>query len=163
MKTLILGLGNPILSDDGIGLRVAEELEGKLNQPNVTVMEGGVTGLDFLELLAGYDRAIIIDSIKTRDGEPGQIYRLRPEVFNTTQHASTPHDVNFATALELGRKLGLNLPRQIVIFAIEVKDVNTYSESFTPQVEAAVPACVEMIIEELEEESLVSKVSEPFD
>jgi len=149
MKTLVLGLGNPILSDDGIGLRVAEELEGKLKQPEITVVEGGVSGLDFLDLLTGYNKAIIIDSIQTRDGRVGQVYRLEPEAFDATQHMSTPHDVNFATALELGKRLGLALPEQIVIFAVEVKDVTTYSERFTPEVAQAIPVCVEMIIQEL--------------
>ena len=151
MKILILGLGNPILSDDGVGFRVAEELKGKFSQQDVTVMEGGVTGLDFLDLLTGYDKAIIVDSIQTREGKLGQIYRLEPEAFNSTQHASTPHDVNFATALELGKKLGMALPQQIVVLAIEVKDVTTYSQILAPEVEQAVPVCVEMIVQELEQ------------
>ena len=149
MKTLILGLGNPILSDDGVGIRVARALEGRLNQPNVTVMETSVAGLDFLELMVGYDRAIIIDSIQTKEGKVGQIYQFEPEALAATRHASTPHDVNFATALELGNRLGLALPQQIVIFAIEVENVTTYSEECTPKVRDAIPICVEMVIEEI--------------
>ncbi len=150
MKTLILGLGNPILSDDGVGIRVARALEGRLNQPNVNVMETSVAGLDFLELLVGYDRAIIIDAIQTNEGKAGQVYRLEPEAFNATRHASTPHDVNFATALELGKRLGLALPQQIIIFAIEVENVTTYSEECTPKVRDAIPVCVEMVMQELD-------------
>jgi len=151
VKTLILGLGNPILGDDGVGLRVASALEGRLNRPEVTVTETSVVGLDFLDLLAGYDRAIIIDAIQTKEGKVGQVYRLEPEAFNATRHASTPHDVNFATALELGNRLGLALPQQIVIFAIEVENVSSFSEECTPEVERAIPLCVEMVIEELNE------------
>ena len=149
MKTLILGLGNPILSDDGVGIRVARALEGRLNQPDVTVMETSVAGLDFLELLVGYNRAIIIDAIQTKEGKVGQVYRLEPEAFNATRHASTPHDVNFATALELGNRLGLALPQQIIIFAIEVENVTTYSEECTPKVRDAIPVCVEMVMQEI--------------
>ena len=149
MKTLILGLGNPILSDDGVGVWVARALEGRLNQPDVTVMETSVAGLDFLELLVGYDRAIIIDSIQTKEGKVGQVYRLEPEAFNATRHASTPHDVNFATALELGKRLGLALPQQIIIFAIEVENVTTFGEECTPKVRDAIPVCVEMVIQEI--------------
>ena len=149
MKTLILGLGNPILSDDGVGVWVARALEGRLNQPNVTVMETSVAGLDFLELLVGYDRAIIIDAIQTKEGKVGQVYRLEPEVFNATRHVSTPHDVNFATALELGKRLGLALPQQIIIFAIEVENVTTFGEECTPKVREAIPVCVEVVIEEI--------------
>jgi len=149
VETLILGLGNPILSDDGVGIRVARALEGRLNQPNVTVIETSVAGLDFLELLVGYDKTIIIDSIQTKEGKVGQIYKFEPEALAATRHASTPHDVNFATALELGNRLGLALPQQIVIFAIEVENVTTYSEECTPKVRDAIPACVEMVIEEI--------------
>ena len=149
MKTLILGLGNPILSDDGVGIRVAEELKDRLNQPEVTVMEVSVAGLDFLDLLDGYDRAFIIDAIQTREGKAGQIYRLEPGAFDTTRHTTTPHNVSFTTALELGKRLGLALPQQIVIFAIEVEDVSSCSEECTPEVMAAIPTCVRMIIQEL--------------
>ena len=149
MKTLILGLGNPILTDDGVGPRVAKELEGRLDRQEITVMEGSVGGLGLLDLLAGYDRAIIIDAIETVGGTAGQIYRLDLEAFAATRHAASPHDVNFATALELGKRLGVALPRQIDIFAVEVADVSHFSEEFTPKVTEAIPLCVEMIVQEL--------------
>ena len=151
MKTLILGLGNPILGDDGAGLHVAEELKGRLNQQEVTVMETSLAGLSLLDLLVNFDRAIIIDAIQTVGGKAGQIYRLEPGAFDTTRHATTPHDVNFATALELGKRLGLVLPQRITIFAIEVKNVTTFSEECTPEVERAITVCVEKIIQELNE------------
>lgn len=78
MKTLILGLGNPILSDDGVGLGVAEELEGRLDQQEVTVVETSMAGLSLRDLLIAYDRVIIIDAIQTVGGKAGQIYRLDP-------------------------------------------------------------------------------------
>ena len=150
MKTIILGLGNPILSDDGVGNRVAQELEDKLAQrQDVAVMETSLSGLSLIDLLAGYDKAIIVDAIQTKEGAVGQIYRLAPEAFNNTRHASSPHDVNFATALELGSKLGIAMPKQIVVYAIEVADTNTFGEEFTPKVKRAIPKCVEHIIKEL--------------
>lgn len=149
MKTLVLGLGNPILSDDGVGFQVARELKTKLDQQEVTVEETSLAGLGLLDLLADYDRAIIVDAIQTVGGKAGQIYRLDLEAFNATLHAASPHDVNFATALELGTQLGLTLPRQIEIFAIEVADASTFSEQCTPDVRQAIPVCVEMIIQEL--------------
>ena len=153
MKTLVLGMGNPILSDDGIGIHVARALEGRVNQQGVTVTETSMGGLNLLDLLVNFDRVIIIDAIQTVGGKVGQVYRLEPEVFNTTRHASSPHDVNFATALELGKKLGLALPRQIDIFAIEVADVTTFSEKCSPEVERVVPVCVEMVRGVIENET----------
>ena len=149
MKTVVLGLGNPILSDDAVGLRVVKELEGRVDQQEVTLIETSVAGLGMLDFLTGYDRAIIIDSIQTVGGQAGQIYRLDPEALDFTRHAASPHDVNLATALELGKRLELSLPQQIVIFAIEVMDASTFSEECTPEVSRAVPACVEMIIQEI--------------
>ena len=150
MKTIILGLGNPILSDDGVGNRVAQELEDKLAQrQDVAVMETSLSGLSLIDLLAGYDKAIIVDAIQTKEGAVGQIYRLAPDAFNNTRHASSPHDVNFATALELGSKLGIAMPKQIVVYAIEVADTSNFGEEFTPKVKRAIPKCVERIIKEL--------------
>jgi hydrogenase maturation protease len=148
LKTLVLGLGNPILSDDSAGYRVAMELQ-RLDIPNVDIQEAAIAGLDFLDALTGYDRTIIIDAIQTGKGEPGQIYRFGPDILANTRHAGAPHDVNLATALELGKKLKLALPREITIFAIEAEDVTSFSEECTPRVERAIPQCVEMVIREL--------------
>ena len=152
MRTLILGLGNPILSDDSVGLRVARILEDTLSDESTTVMETSMGGLNLLDLLTGYDRAIIIDAIQTRNGKPGQIYQLDSEAFNITRHASSPHDVNFTTSLEFGKRLGLALPQQITIFAIEVENVGSFGETCTPAVEHAIPLCVKTVREVIENE-----------
>lgn len=150
MKTLVLGLGNPILCDDGVGNRVAQDLENlAAQQQDVTVMETSASGLGLLDILAGYDKVIIVDAIQTEKGKPGQIHRLTPDAFNDTHHASSPHDVNFATALELGKRLGVDMPEQIVIYAIEVVDTTTFTEGCTPQVRKAIPRCIELITKEL--------------
>ena len=148
MKTLVLGLGNPILSDDGIGPKIAGELEGRVGK-NVTVMETSMAGLNLLDLLVGYDRAIIVDAIQTPGGRVGDIYRFDLEALQTTRHAASTHDVNLTTALELGKRLGMDVPGKIDILAIEVADVSNFSEECTPAVAEAVPVCVEMIVEEL--------------
>ena len=148
-KTLILGMGNSLLCDDGVGLYVAAELKNRLNEPGITVMETGVAGLSLLDLLVGYDKAIIIDAIKTIDGKAGQIYRLDPKAFNTALHTASAHGIDFTTAIEFGKKMGLALPQKIVIFAIEASDVNTFSEECTPEVQKAIPTCVEMVLQEL--------------
>ena len=149
MKTLVLALGNPFLSDDSVGLHVARALEGRFNQPEITVMETCMAGLSLLDLLIGYDRVIIIDAIQTREGKVGQVYRLKPDALDATRHVSTPHDVNFAIALELGKRLGLVLPQQITIFAVEVEDVTTFSDRCTCRVEETIPVVADMVTQEL--------------
>jgi hydrogenase maturation protease len=148
-KTLVLGLGNPILSDDGVGPAVARELEKKISPQEATVTEASLGGLNLLDLIVGYERVIIIDAIKTKDGRAGQIYRLDPNAFKTTRYTASPHDVNLITALELGKKLGLAMPSKIDIFAVEVAETEHFSEECTPPVAAAIPVCVEMILGEL--------------
>jgi hydrogenase maturation protease len=149
MKTLVLGMGNPILSDDGAGIRVAQEIGKKLNDPCVTVSETGAAGLSLLDSIIGYDKVIIIDAIQTRKGKAGQIYRMGPEDFSFAKHISSPHQINLVTALELGKMLNLAMPQRIAIFAVEAKDVTNFSETCTPEVERAIPEVVKMVLEEL--------------
>jgi len=148
-RTLVLGLGNTILTDDGAGCLVATALKKRLGKSEADVMEASIAGLDFLDILSGYDKAIIIDAIQTVDGTPGQVYRLEMDMLANSRHAGSPHDINLATALELGKKLGLPLPEQITLFAIEAKNVVSFGEQCTPEVDKAISTCVEMVVEEL--------------
>jgi hydrogenase maturation protease len=149
MKTLVLGLGNPILSDDGAGIRVAQELGKKLNDPQITVAETSEAGLRLLDSIVGYDKVIIIDAVQTEKGQPGQIYRMEPQDFSFAKYFSSPHQINLATALELGNVLNLAMPQKITIFTVEAKDVTSFSEKCTPEVEQAIPEVVKMVLEEL--------------
>lgn len=154
MKTLVLGLGNSILCDDGVGIRVAREVAKQFDCPQVTVGETSAAGLRLLDSIVGYDKVIIIDAIQTKEGQAGQLYRMKPEDFSFAQHFSSPHQINLATALELGRMLGLRMPREITVFAIEAKDIASFSEKCTPEVEQAIPEVVEMVLAELKTKHL---------
>jgi hydrogenase maturation protease len=150
LRTLVLGLGNPILSDDSVGFRVAQLLRSRLDQREVTVLETGVAGLNLLDLLVGYDKAVIIDAIQTVEGKAGDVYHLDPRDFDKTGRTLSSHGLNFATTLTLGKKLGLALPQRIIIFAIEIEDDSTFSEQCTPEVKKSFPAIVDMVIRELD-------------
>jgi len=149
MKTLVLGLGNLILSDDGAGIRVAQEVGKQLNDPQITVSETSAAGLSLLDSIVGYDKVIIIDAIQTKKGQAGQIYRMKAEDFSFAKHFSSPHQTTLVTALELGKMLGLVMPQKITIFAVEAKDIASFSEKCTPEVERAIPEAVKMVLEEL--------------
>jgi len=146
MKTLILGFGNPILSDDVIGIRIAEELEGRF--PDITVEATSEAGLAILEEVTGYDRLIIIDSIKTGKGRPGELYKLELDDLMPRSDFSSSHGLDIATAFKLGESLGYPLPCEVSIYAIEVKDNTTFGEALTPEVEKSIPLIVRQIIEE---------------
>jgi hydrogenase maturation protease len=149
LKTLILGLGNPLRCDDGVGNKVAQILGKEIDDSEITVIETNAVGLGLLDLLKDYQRAIIIDAIQTREGKPGQVHRLNLQDLGTLHYSPTTHDVDLATAVELGTKLGLSLPREITIFAIEVADIATFSEECTPQIERAIPRVVKLVLREL--------------
>jgi hydrogenase maturation protease len=150
MTTLILGLGNPLVTDDSIGLRVAAELKERLaGRPDIEVGEDYWGGLRLMERMAGYDRVIVIDAIQT-GAAPGTIHRLAVGDIPTQRSASS-HDVNLPTALALGRQAGLKLPedQDILLVGIEAADILTFGEHCTPAVAAAVPLAVEEVLQAL--------------
>jgi hydrogenase maturation protease len=149
LKTLILGLGNPYLCDDSAGLKVIKLLEKRLSNPDVSLNETSLAGINLLDYLVGYDKAIIVDAITTPDGQPGSIYVLTPEEFDTTCHTTSSHDIGVIAAIELGKRLELSMPKIIEIIGIEAGDVSTLSEECTPDIEAAIPIAAEMIIKEV--------------
>ena len=150
MKTLVLGLGNPILSDDSVGFRVIEQLKAKFDKPGLTFVESMASGFSLLDVIIGYDRLIIVDAIQTKGGQAGQIYRFTLDDLVDTRHSSSPHSVNLATAIEIGKKAEKPLPQEIVIFGIEVADVTHFGERCTPEVEKAIPLAVAMVAKELD-------------
>lgn len=149
MKTLVLGLGNPILTDDAVRFAVAEAVRHTLDREDVTVREASVGGLTLLQLVEGYDRVIIIDAFENGAAQPGQIHCLSPDEVQWSLRPRSTHGVPFATALELGRRWGMCIPKEIVIFAVEAADVQTFGEELTPSVAAVVPKVVELVLEEL--------------
>jgi hydrogenase maturation protease len=149
VKVLILGVGNPILSDDGVGIHVARELK-KRKMPGVDVEELAASGLELLDVVRGYDKVVIIDAIQTTKGTPGELYVLEEKDFERSIHGSSPHGINIATALALGRKLvPEEMPKEVVFFAVEAEDLVNVSERLTPKVAKALPRIVEQVRKEL--------------
>jgi len=152
-KMLVLGLGNPILTDDGVGIHVVRAAAAQCAPANgVTFAEASVGGLRLLDLLAGYDRVILVDAIQTRDGQPGDVYRLGPGDLQGSLHSGSTHDLSLPGALDLGRGIGMALPKDedIVIVAVEVEDVLVFGEACTRAVAVAIPRAVELVMTELE-------------
>jgi hydrogenase maturation protease len=165
VKTLILGLGNPILTDDGVGVLVAESVRSKLPENSgIDVSEASVGGLTLMESMLGYDRVILIDAIHGRAHKPGDIERLTLADLKTliqTQHTASPHDVNLVTAFEIGQKMGVHLPEKVIIFAIGVENVSDFGDQPTPSVAAAIPIAIEAILREVNLENEEALWSHP--
>jgi len=148
VKTLVLGIGNPLRSDDGIGIHVVESLRDEDLSDKIDIKEG-LSGLDILGAIAGYERIIMIDAIKS-GGEPGTIYKLSVGDLHAQQtlHTFSTHDVDIPTMLKLGRDLYPGkMPEDIVIIAVEAEDIETFSEICTPKVEKAIQEVVHLIKE----------------
>jgi hydrogenase maturation protease len=149
MNTLVLGLGNPILSDDGVGLKVVQKLRNIKPPLEADFKETAIAGLSILDEVDGYKKLIVVDSIKTGKDKPGSIYKLKPENFSCTTQLSNSHGIDFFTALKFGKECGYTVPEEIHIFAVEVLDNTTFSEYCTPDVEASVSMVVQKITEEV--------------
>ena len=136
-KTLILGLGNPLLGDDSVGLRVARDLRKRGPGP-FCVDEDYCGGLRLMERMIGFERAIIVDACCT-GAAPGTV-RVLPADALPTRHTTSAHDVDLAAALALGRSAGAALPapRNIRVVAIEAAQCLTFQEECTPAVAASI-------------------------
>ncbi len=144
-KTLILGLGNDILTDDGIGPRIVRDLSQKNIGPNITYDIAFSGGLEIMENIKGYSRVVFIDAIRTRNGMPGDVYYFKPSDYRDTSHLSNLHDVYFLTALKLGEILQLDLPDDLHIIAIEIIEDMVFNEEFTPAISHKYPSILKKV------------------
>jgi hydrogenase maturation protease len=146
MKTLILGIGNTILTDDGVGIRIAQKIKKK--NPNLEVMEASETGVALLDDVVGYDKLIIIDSIRTGKGKPGELYKLDLKNLRASTNLFSSHGIDIATAFELGQSLGYEIPKHISIYGVETKNNMTLGERCTEEIEEKLLSIVKQIMEE---------------
>ncbi len=102
--------------------------------------------MDIIEKLEGFDSAIIVDAIQLRGFKAGTVFRLRPDDFRTTPRLASFHDIDLVTALELGRRLELPMPEDVLILAIQAEDTVTIEESCTTAVKAVIEDVAEEIL-----------------
>jgi hydrogenase maturation protease len=176
MKTLVIGLGNPILGDDGVGWKVAEEVEKRLagggwqmadgNTPSAISHQLSATshqpsaievdclslgGLSLMERLTGYERVILVDSMFTGKKPIGSVITFAldslPDL--TAGHSASAHDTSLRNALNVGRSMNLPLPTddQVQVVAIEAQNVYDFSQELTPAVAAALPQAVDAVLD----------------
>jgi hydrogenase maturation protease len=179
MKTLIIGLGNPILGDDGVGWVVAEQVEKALDKsrPSFTVPPAAsptaplqeledkcevefasLGGLSLMERLTSWERVILIDSIFTGTKLVGTVSQFSLEELPdlTSGHSASVHDTSLHNALKVGRSMQIELPddENVTVIAIEAKDVYDFSQELSPAVSAAVPQAVKMVLDLLDGQKL---------
>ena len=135
--TIVLGLGNPVLSDDAVGLKVAEALRGLLRERplrgiNVACSTRG--GFELLDLLSGYGRAVIVDALTLPEPTPGRVHQLDLSKLSGMARLVGSHDISLSQAFLLAEQLGIPMPAEIIIFGVEAGEVHELSEEPTPPV-----------------------------
>ena len=168
MKTLIVGLGNPILGDDGVGWKVAESVQEHLNTDSryhlpyrpidsktvqhfsaVEVDCLALGGLNLMERLLGYERVILVDSMETGQSPVGSVsvFPLASLQDPMAGHSASTHDTSLITALKTAEVIGADIPRQVDVVAIEAQNVYDFSEELSPPVAEAVPEAVQAVLD----------------
>lgn len=141
MRVLVLALGNPILCDDGVAFHVVERMRHRLPESDDLVFEEACTGgIDLLVYIMDFDRVLILDAVLTHRDPPGTVGVFNVDQLGGSIHMDSPHHTNFATAIELGKKLHADrMPDEILIIGVEVDNIKDFTEELTESVEAAVP------------------------
>lgn len=147
MRTLILGLGNPILCDDAAGLQAARQLYELLGDQDIDLVEAAVAGMQTVQLLSGYDRAVVIDVIQD-ETRVGEVWRIDTDDLENVSSTSS-HGIGLGQALRLARLMGLPVPGQILVYAIAAAETQTFGETLTPKLAKALPAIVRRIAADL--------------
>jgi hydrogenase maturation protease len=151
-RAAVLGLGNPILSDDGVGLAVAEAFARRLADsplPGVDVLCSARAGFELIDLLRDYARAVIVDCLVLPDPQPGRVRRLSLEDVAGSARLVNMHEISLGVAFGVAARLGIPMPLDVVIFAVEAADTATIAEGLTPAVAAAVEPLARAIHESL--------------
>ena len=153
MRTIIIGLGNPLLTDDALGIRAATILRQKLIKfDHIEVIEAYLGGLGLMELMVGFDRAIVVDSMTTGVNTPGTLVELTLDDLIDTRNTTNTHDTSLAVALETGRMLNLKLPAELYFFGIEVAVARDFGLELTEPVRKTLPALINQVMITLGEE-----------
>jgi hydrogenase maturation protease len=149
-NTLILGLGNILLKDEGVGVRVVEKIKDMTLPPDVEVMDGGTKGLDLIYYIEGKKKVIVVDAVRVGD-DPGTMYRFTDNDIAEVKGAlRSAHGIDFADALRIAGMLNTK-PDEVIFIGIEPESLEEGLE-LTSTIEKRVPALIELVMRELGED-----------
>lgn len=150
MKVKVIGIGNPLASDDGVGVHIARELLKNRLPKNVEVIEAESPGPSILELVAGAEKIILIDAA-IGNGKPGTIHKLSLDDLRTgRRRLRSLHEISLLDLLEVGRLTDPeSFPGKLVILGIEVANIMRYREGLSDPVRNSIPAAVEAVMDEI--------------
>lgn len=158
MRSIIIGLGNPIVGDDAIAIKVMEHIRDTFSPIKNTKILADISlaGLGLVELIRGYESVILVDSIQTGKNSVGTVLQLKPEEFSLALHTSHYHNIDIFTALEFGNQMYDDVPKDIKIIGIEIINPMEFSDDLSFELqnkfEEIVNQVYQIIIQELKEE-----------
>jgi hydrogenase maturation protease len=130
-KILVLGIGNEVLMDDGIGPKLVKKLKNFLPVSSIDYATSLVGGMEIIEIMRGYRQVVIIDGIMTGENPPGTVLFMDYPVHKNTLHLSNAHDISFEMSVSLARQLGIPFPKKICIIAVEIIEDRVFGERLT--------------------------------
>ena len=148
MRTLVLGLGNELASDDAVGVLVARAVRERIAD-GTDVVESSASGMALIEILAGSDRAIVVDSILTGRNPPGTITELGLEQIGRVV-APSLHQAGLPEMAAVAERLGLGFPSETRVLAVEVLDPYTLGGAISTPVAAAVDELAQRVCAHVE-------------
>jgi len=153
MKTIILGIGNPILRDDGVGIHVAEELKKQIKKPDIKIDTAFTGGMNLLDQMIDSDRAILIDAVKMKNKALGEVGLYDLKDFSAF-HTCNPHDVSLPEAIDLAKRLGeRRIPKDIKLIGINIGELSCeFGEELSSEIAKAVPKAVDFVKKEVVED-----------
>jgi len=154
MKTLVIGLGNPILGDDGVGWKVVEELITRIGPDSpVEIDSASLGGLSLMERMLGYEHVIVVDSMETGQSPVGSVgvFPLSALENPYAGHSASPHDASLMTALQTAKSMGAEIPSRVDIVAVEIKNTYDFSDRLSPRIERAVPLAIDEVLKLLKD------------
>ena len=151
MKTLIIGLGNTIKGDDGVGIYVARELKSRLNDNNIDIKETHYSGLKLMDLVYDYEKVVIIDALKDGSKGAGEVRLFKPQNNNFDSTSHNLHNMNFVKNYSLLKKTYSRMPDDFKIIGISIKGADSFKEGLSPEIKRKLPEITRRVIKFIKE------------
>ncbi len=151
-KTLVLGMGNTIRGDDGVGIMAAAILKGRIHYPGIEIRETQEAGINLLDIISGYEKVLIVDSICAKEAEPGSISRfsiLGANGKNRIKGLYSSHQLGLDTVVKIAHALNLKMPQEVIIYAVGIKENDSFADGLTAKVKRAIPKLLTLLEREL--------------
>ena len=148
-RIVVIGVGNLLLGDEGVGVHAVRELKKRALPPGVEVLDAGVAGIGLLDLFQGAEKVLLIDAADM-NRPPGTVVRFTPDDIQSQGENPrfSAHDVGLLEVLQLAKALGKS-PPQVVIVGVQPKEIS-WRMDLTPEIQAALPKVVEAVLKELD-------------